>query len=299
MGRIFILSLLLLSIVFTGCSSRDAITVDGEGIPKEIFNLALKERLESHKAMNLKANEAAIRRSVADELIGETLLIKEAKTRKITVADSELQEAIAAQRGSRSEKEFIDDLKRSGISYEIFQKRMRDRILITKLLNELVRENSITEEEMRSFYKNSPVPFLKPERVFVKVLQVNTEDEAKKAIHDIRRGEDFDAVSARLVKEQKASATDYGWIEPDVFSKEIADSMKAARLNQAYGPFKGKDNSYYIFRIKDRQPSRVLSYDEAKAQIKNMLISQKRDDAAARIIVENRKKAKIKYNIKV
>lgn len=296
---LIIFFLLLLSLSFFGCGSRDAITVDGEGIPMEVFNLILKERLASHRSMNLKVNEAAIRKSVAEELIGEMLLIKEAKSRGITVSEPELQEAIAARRGKRNEKEFVEELRKSGISYEIFQKRIRDGILITKLLNEMVKDNSVTEDEMRSFYRNSPVPLLKPERVFVRVLQINSEEEAVKAVREIRKGGDFDALSGRLAKEQKAAATDYGWVEPDLFSKDIADSMKTARLNQVYGPIKGRDNTYYIFKIKDKEPSMVLSFDEARAQIRNILLQQKRSEAAARIVTENRKKAKIRYNIKV
>lgn len=290
--------LLLLSISISGCS-RDAIVVDGEGIPKSLFDLALKERLDSHKSMNIKVNEAAIKKSVAEELIGEALLVKEAKARKITVSETELKEAIALQRGNKTEKEFKEKLKKSGVPYDIFQKRIKDRIMITKLLNGLVKGDSITEEEMRSFYKGSPVPFLRPERDLVKVLQLNSEEEAKRVMKDIREGADFDILCGRLVKEQKASATDYGWIEPDVFSKEIAEAMKSARLNQVYGPFKGRDNSYYIFKIKERQPSRVLSYDEARDRIRDMIIMQKRNEAAANIIMKNRERVKIKFNIKV
>lgn len=299
MRRLSIWLLLLPIFSFFACSSRDAITVDGEGIPKELYSLVLKERIESHKSINLKVNEMAIKKSVAEELIGEALLVKEAKARGMAVTESELKDALASQRGNRTEKEFIEELRKSGIAYDIFQKRIRDRILINKLLNELVKETAITEDEMRLFYKNSPVPFLKPEKAFVKVLQLFSEDEAKKAMEEIRKGGDFDAISSNLIKEQKASATDYGWIEPDVFSKEIADSMKSARLNHAYGPFKGRDGTYYIFKVKDRQPSRVLSFDEAKPQIRNMMVSQKRVEVATRIVTDNRKKAKIKYNIKV
>lgn len=300
MGRFFlILSLFLLCLNFLGCTSRDAIIVDGEGIPKEVYSVILKERIESHKSMNLTVNEAAIKKSVIEELIGEALLVKEAKAKGFSVTESEVKDAISAQRGIKGEKEFIEELRKSGIPYEIFQKRIKNHLLIKKLLYELVKEDTVTEEEMSSFYKNSPVPFLKPEKAFVKVLQLSSEEDAKKAIEEVRDKGDFDTVSSRLVREQKASATDYGWIEPDAFSKEIADSMKSARLNHAYGPFKGRDGTYYIFNVKERQPSKVLSFDEAKMQIRNMLISQKRTKVATRIVTENRGKAKIKYNIKV
>lgn len=286
----------LLFIFLYGCS-RDAITVDGEGISKEVYNAVLKERTEAHKSMGLKFDEKALRRSVADELIAEVLLLKEARSRKIEVKEDEVKKVIETMRGNKKEEEFIKEIKKTGLSYDTFKRRVRNRLLISKLMEELVKDDSVTEKDMMEFYKKSQVPFLKPEAVFVKIVQINTEADAKAAMEEIKKGADFDKLADRLLKENKASVTDYGWLNPDTISKEIGTAMKTAKLNQAYGPYKGKDNAYYIFRIKNREASRVLSFDEAKPQIKAMILQQRRQELMAHLVDINRKKAKIKYNI--
>jgi len=73
--------------------------------------------------------------------------------------------------------------------------------------------------------------------------------------------------------------------------------MKTAKIDQVYGPYKGKDNSYYLFKIKKREASKVLSFEEAKPQIKAMMLQQRRQELMAHLVDVNRKKAKIKYNI--
>ncbi len=288
--------LLFLFTFLYGCS-RDAITVDGEGISREIYDAVVKERIEAHKALGLKVDEKALKRSVADELIAEVLLLKEAKSRKIAVADEDLKKTIDAMRGSKKDEEFRKEVKKTGLSYETFQKRVKNRLIIARLMEELIKEDSVTEKDMMEFYKKSQVPFLKPESVFVKIIQLNNEADAKAAMEAIKKGEDFDKLADRLLKEDKASVTDYGWLNPDTISKEIGTAMKTAKLNQVYGPYKGKDNAYYLFRVKNREASRVLSFNEAKPQIKAMILGQRRQELMAHLVDINRKKAKIKYNI--
>lgn len=295
MKRIGFVLLLFFTFLY-GCS-RDAITVDGEGISREIYNAVVKERMEAHKSLGLKFDEKALKRSVADELIAEVLLLKEAKSRKIDVKDEELKKTIDAMKGNKKDEEFRKEVKKTGLSYETFQKRVKNRLIISKLMEELIRDDSVTEKDMMEFYKKSQVPFLKPESVFVKIVQLNNEADAKTAMEAIKRGEDFDKLADRLLKENKASVTDYGWLSPDTISKEIGTAMKTAKLNQVYGPYKGKDNAYYLFRVKNREASKVLSFNEAKPQIKAMILQQRRQELMAHLVDVNRKKAKIKYNI--
>jgi parvulin-like peptidyl-prolyl isomerase len=286
----------LISLFLSACS-RDAITVDGEGISKEVYNAVVKERIEAHKTMGLKFDEKALKRSVADELIAEVLLLKEARARKIEVKDDEVKKAIDAMRGDRKEEDFRKEIKKTGLSYETFKRRVRNRLMISKLMEELVKDSSVTEKDMMEFYKKSQVPFLTPESVFVKIIQVNNEADAKSAMEAIKKGEDFDKIADKLLKENKAFVTDYGWLNPDTISKEIGTAMKTAKIDQAYGPYKGKDNSYYLFKIKKREASKVLPFEEAKPQIKAMILQQRRQELMAHLVDINRKKAKIKYNI--
>lgn len=289
----------LIALLFAAGCGKNAITVDGEAVSKELFEHTLKERIDAHKAMNLKVDEKAVRKSVADELVAEAILIKEARNRKITVPDDELQKTVAAMRAGKSEQEFIDGLKKSGITYNLYLSRVKNRMILTRLMSDLVKDDSVTEEQLREFYTKSQVPLLKPEKVFVKILQLNAEADAKAATERLKKKEDFDKVSADLVKSGKASATDYGWLQPDTVSKEMGTAMKTAKLNLVQGPYKAKDGSYYFFRVKERQASQPVPFEEAKDQIKATLLNQRRQEAALQIVESVKKKAKIQYKVPV
>ncbi|MGD1075203.1 MAG: peptidyl-prolyl cis-trans isomerase [Thermodesulfovibrionales bacterium] len=294
MRKLRVVSVLLL-IFATGCA-KDAITVDNQGISKELFNYVVRERIQAHKAMNLTVDEKALRKSVSDELIAEALLVEEAKAKNISVSEDELQKTLATIRGNKSEKDFKDEIKKSGISYDLFVKKLKNRLLVSKLMNTVVKDDSITPPMIEEFYKNSQVPLLKPEKDFVRIIEFGDEATAKEAMEKLTKGEDFDALANDLVKSGKASATDYGWLEPQTLSKEISEAMRIAKLNTVYGPLKGNEG-YYMFRIKDRQNSGVLSLEEATPQIKNILLNQMRQAIASQIIQNRKKTAQIKINV--
>lgn len=295
----FLIVLGALVLITAGCG-KSAITVDGEGVSKEVFNAALKQRLAAHKGLNAKVDEQAIRKSVTDELVAELLLTKEAKAKKLSVADEEVQRAVQQMRGNRSDTDFREEVKKTGISYELFLSRLKTQILISKLMDSLVPEDSLKEEDMKEFYSKSQIPFLKPEKVLVKILQITAEADAKEATEKLKKGEDFDKLADSLAKSGKASSTDYGWLEPDTLpSRELAAALKNSRPNLVQGPFKGRDGSLYIFRIKERQASQVLSFEEAKPRVKATMLSQRRQELAGHIIESTKKKVKIKINIPV
>ncbi len=292
------LGMLIFLILFSIGCEKAAITVDGEKISMKEFEQALNERKEGHKAMGLKVDETALKRSVADELVANLLLMREARARKIGITEDELKKTVDAIRGAKSDKEFREDLKKSGVTYDIFMKRVRERLVISKLMSELIKDDSVTEDDMKNFYKKSEIPFLKPERVYVKIMEIRNEEDAKKSMEDLRKGADFDKLADELLKTGKAFVTGYDWLEPDTISKEIGTAMKTAKLNTPYGPYKGRGGSFYIFRITRKEPSKVLTYEEAKPQIKSLILDQRRRELQAHLVDVQRKKAKIKYNIK-
>lgn len=283
--------------VFAGCS-RSAITVDNEQISKEVFDLALKERMNSHKGVNAKVNEAAVKKAVVDEMVAQALLVEEAKAKKISVTDEEVKKTIADARGPVSEAQFQEELKKKGVAYKAVVDKVRSNLIVYKLMTSLVKEDSITDSEMESLYKSSPVPFMKPERVFVAILQINTQGYAQTAVSELKKGEEFEKVAKKVTDSSAGFATDYGWIDPDTLpTKELSLALKNAKTNVFSGPYKGSDGSYYLFKVKERQAAEVMRFEDAKPRIKNMLLSRKRQEIAARIVENGKKKARIKINV--
>ncbi|MBI5740774.1 MAG: peptidyl-prolyl cis-trans isomerase [Nitrospirae bacterium] len=285
--------LMLLLFAATGCT-KSAITVDNEKISKELFDITLKERLSIHKT----ADREAVKKAVTDELIAHALLVREAKAKKISVKDEEVRKTIEGMRGDMTEQEFKEGLKKREMPYNIFQDRVKSALLISKLMTSLVKDDSVTEEEMRDFYQRRPVPFLQSEQEFVKILEVRNESDAGKAAAELKKGADFDILAKNMSDSGSASVTDYGWLDPDTLpSRELASELKTAGLNVFSGPHKGKDGAYYFFKIKERRGPRELPFEEVKPLIKTNLLNKKRQELTANIIEAGRKTVRIKIDI--
>jgi parvulin-like peptidyl-prolyl isomerase len=287
---------LMLFFLIAGCA-KSAITVDDVKISKEVFNIALKERLAAHKAMNIKVDEKAVRKAVADELIAQSLLVKEAKEKGVAVTNEEVQKMIDSIKGGATEQQFRDVLRKKGMPENIFRDRVKDNLFVSKLLVSLVKDDSVTEEEMKNFYEESPSSFMSPGKEFVKVLQIKNESATKRIADELKKGADFDALGERKTKSGNVVASDYGWIDPDMLPPgDVASAMKTAKLNVVSGPYKGADGAFYFFKIKKRQSARILPYEEVKMQIRNMLLGRKRQEVARNIVAAGRKNAKIVIN---
>jgi hypothetical protein len=252
--------------------------------------------MQQHKTMDAKVDEAVIKKSVADELVAEILIAKAAAEKNIAVTDADVQKTVQEMRGKKSEQEFKDEVQKAGMPYNIFLQRVKSQMIVSKFLAEMVKEDAVTDEDIKEFYSKNRDALFSPKKVFVKILQLKDEAEAKNIEEKLKKGENFDSLADSLAKSGKAQTTDYGWLEPGFLSKEIADAMATAALNTAQGPYKGKDGTYYFFKLKERSRE-ALSLNDAKPQVKNMILAKKRQELATHLVEVQKKKAKIEVNL--
>lgn len=282
--------------VFCGCS-KPAAVVNGEEISMKTYKMALDENKQQHALPGKEVKESQLKDAVIQQLIGERLLVQAAKEKDVKVSDEEVAAEYDRMVTAIGRSEFEKRLKEKGISTEEFRGRLRDQLLVKKFIESLVPEDKVTEEDMKEFYKETPKMFIHPVRVFVRLIQTTTEDEAKGVMAELEgKGADFDAVADRLMKEKKAVVTDYGWTEPGFYSPEIAEALKDIKKGAFGGPFKGKEG-FYILKVKDKKSETPMTFQEARDQIKNMILNEQRQAAVSHLITERKKKAAIKINI--
>ena len=297
-GRAFAAaSVFLLCFFFVfGCTKKPAATVNGEPITEEMVSLALGERVSEHGSQGVNVDKEPLRRAVIEQLIAEKLLLQGARELKIAAADAEIDAEINAMKKAVGEDAFKKGLKAKGLTIDGFRKTLRNRITILKFIDNLVPVGSVKEEEIRSYYATSTVPFLKPESVEVRFIQTATEDEARAIMKELRSGKiSFDSLADSLDKEKKAITSDYGWTKTDFFGPEIAAGLKNLKKGAYGGPYKGKD-AYFILCVRDRQPQRPETLDEAKEKISNTLLERKRQGAVAHWVADRRAKGKVVLN---
>ena len=282
--------------LFSACS-KPAATVNGKKISKETLEMHLKERVAEHKGQNITIDDKKLRESVLQELISERISLDEAAARGITASDADADKEINAIKQRFGDETFQKSLKEKGLTLDAFRRRVKEKIVLGRFVETFAKEGDVTEMEISDRYKNSPKPFLKPARVNMKIVEFQSEEAARSAEEDLKKANaDFDRYADQLGKDNKANVTDYGWVSPEFFSPSMAASIKALKEGQYGGPYKGQ-KSFYLVRVKGREPEGIAKYDEVKDMIRNMLLQQKRMDAYLKWLEQKRSTSKIVTSI--
>ncbi len=295
--NVVILAVLIL-VPFIGACTKPAATVDGKAISREKVDLHMKERLQEHKLQTDSVNQKMMKDAIVQELIDEQLAVNEAAVKGIIVGNSEVDKEIDALKKRIGEEQYQKALKDKGLTAESYRNRMRERMTLDRFIESLVKPDDISDQEMQDFYTNSSKPFLRPARVYMKIVEFQAEEAANAAVEEMKNTKaSFDDYADKLAAEKKASVTDYGWVNPEFFSPSMASSIKSLKVGQQGGPYKGQ-TGFYLVRVKERQNEGVSSFEEVKETIRKMLLQQKRSEAYMSWIAEKRKTAKIVINIK-
>jgi parvulin-like peptidyl-prolyl isomerase len=294
--RIISLMIAVSLLFFAGCT-KPAAVVNGEKIDKKTFDQRLNEKIQRHKDLGVSFAEDRLKNAVLQELIAEVLIMEAAAEKGINISEDEVSSQIESMKSSTGEEDFNKRLKEKGLALESLKKRTRNEMIMSKFVESLADNDAVSEQEVRDFYNNSSKPFIKPGRVFIKLIEFKGEESAREVLERMENeGIKFDDIAGVLSREQKAIVSDYGWVNPDVFSPSISGAIKNLEPGEYGGPYKGR-KGVFLIRIKDREEETVAKFEEVRDEIWRTLIAQKRQAALAHLIAERKRKAVIKINI--
>ncbi|RPI34548.1 MAG: hypothetical protein EHM54_09440, partial [Nitrospiraceae bacterium] len=207
---------------------------------------AVKELQKDEQRSIYKKNEAAF----LETLINVKLQLQEARNAGIKVSDGELQEAIEGikKKYSMSDSAFRDSLKAEGISYEEYRKRLRDQIIISKLVNMQIRSKIvITDEDINKFaaenkrvlentesYKISQI-LLKKQK---DVESSKIEEKAGDLLRKLEQGESFADVARQYSEDPSSNAGgDLGFLKKSELNSDFLDVISKMKPGDISKPF--------------------------------------------------------------
>ncbi len=282
---------------FTGCS-RPPATVNGKKIDKATFELHLKEKMQDHKMQNASPDINKLKNAVIQELISERLILDEAEKQGIKATDEEIGAQIDSMKKAMGEEAFSKALNDKGLTIDSLKKRTREKMILARFVDIIVKDETVDDDEISEHYKSSSKPFMKPARVLMKMIEISSEADARSVAAEMQEKKiSFDELAKKLDEQKKAVVSDYGWVNPDFFSPELAKAAREMKPGEHGGPYKGQKN-YFFIRVKEREKESVASFQDVKDEIGTMLLEQKRQAAVAHWIAEKKKTAKIEINIK-
>lgn len=288
--------LLALMLLLPGCSQPVAM-VNGRPVDNKTYELLVKERAKKAGHQLTAPDLKKLKEGVIDSLITEALMLEEAARQGIAVTDEEAAKEVEEIRKSMGDATLTKTLKDKGMSPDMFRKRTKEKMLISRVTESLLSREKVSDEEVRRSYTDSPRPFLKPVKVLMNMIELGTEEAAAAIMSDMRaKKADFDEVAKRLAGEQKANVSGYGWVNPEVFSPGLSLAVRNLKNGQYGGPYKGKDK-YYLVKVMDREKESIASFDEMKDSIRSTLLEEKRQMAFAHWVEQKRSQAKIEVHL--
>ncbi len=233
----------LLGAVPLAALAQNAAIVNGKPVPKARMDV-LAQQL------------AAAGRPVTPEMQGQ--LREEVITREVFMQEAQKQ-------GLDSTEDYKNQLELA-----------RQAILIRQLFETYRKTNTVSDADAQAEYDKFAAANSGKEFKARHIL-VETEDQAKKILADLKKGAKFEDIAKKQSKDPGSGANggDLDWASPSSFVPEFSEAMvKLNKGEMTQTPVKTQFG-YHIIRVDDIRQAQLPKFEEVKPQIVQQLQQQR------------------------
>ena len=164
--------------------------------------------------------------------------------------------------------------------FKAMMERARKDILAQLAINSVLKDITVTDEEMQAFYKENPQHFEKGETVHAKHILVDSEEKAQDIMNKITAGDIYfeDAAKEFSSCPSNVQGGDLGEFGKGQMVPEFDQAVFAAEVGKVVGPVKTQFG-YHLIKVEDKKDASVTPFDEVKEQIRANLLQQKQNQA--------------------
>lgn len=231
-------------LVAAPAAAQNAAVVNGKAIPSARVDEFVK-MLEAQG----REDTPELRKHVRDELIVRELFVQEAD-----------------KRGLSKDKDVKQQLE-----------QLRQDVLIRALIANELKKSPISEKEVKAEYDRLVKDTANGNREYkARHILVENEDEAKKIIDSLKKGEKFE----ELAKQSKdpgsgANGGDLGWNTPETFVKEFSDGMVALKKGEYTDKPIKSQFGYHVIMLDDVRDAEPPAFEQIRPQLQQQLERQK------------------------
>ena len=158
---------------------------------------------------------------------------------------------------------------------------MRSDVLATKLRTEVTKEaGDVGDDDVQAYYDQNEAQFSQPERRDLQVVVNKDQAKAQEALKRLQDGDSFKKVVKSLSTDPATKQQDGKLlgVAKGQQEKSLDTAVFEAKKDQLVGPIKTQQG-YYVFKVTRVTPASKQSLEQSKEGIKQLLISQKQQQA--------------------
>lgn len=239
-----------------------------------------------------------LRRRVLDDLVDRALLLQQARARSVVVGQDQVERAFLRIRNEYPGTHFDDMLAQERLSQGELKARLKDQLTVERLFHEEVFPRVRVEDaEVDRWYADHAAEFQEAEKVRVLQVVVASRDEAARVREQLRRDPAAFAEVARRasIAPEGKNGGDLGWIEhragfPEVF--EVCFTLPLNTLSEVTpSPY-----GFHLFKVVEKRPASRRALEQARAEIAERLLRDKRARAQEEYLSTLRSRASIQLD---
>jgi parvulin-like peptidyl-prolyl isomerase len=241
---------------------------------------------------------AELVQQVADELC----ILERAAELKLEVSNEEVNARLAQL---RQENHVPDDasfeamLKSAGLTLEGLKARLRDGILVQRLISREIGDLAITEEELRQRYEQEKGTFMIGERVHLEhiVMPVAADRSnleatlgtARRLVAAARASGDFKTLVEQEMAAGHGTGGDLGVVVAADLRPEVRNAVAALKAGEVSDPFTSSAG-VHVVQLLERIPPTPQPFAEVENQLRQQEMDQRYRSHLASVVTELKKR---------
>jgi peptidyl-prolyl cis-trans isomerase C len=224
-------------------AAKPVATVNGVAIPQSRMEFMVVQQ----QARGQPDSEQ-LRGMVRDELVNREILMQEAQRSGFT-RNAEVQTQL---------------------------EMMRQEVVVGAYLRDWARKNPVSDAEVQKEYDRAKTQHGDKEYKARHIL-VETEDQAKQLIAELKKGGKFDELASKNSKDPGSAQRggDLDWNVPATFDKMFSDAMvKLEKGKYTTEPVRTRFG-FHVIQLDDVRPAKFATLAEVKPRIQQMLVQNK------------------------
>ena len=207
-----------------------------------------------------------------------TLLLEYGREAGIRISPEELYGAVHELRAGYTPRAFEETLLRRCITFDEWQERLRQRLLVDKILHTVSETVPPPDSrEIRAYFDAHRDEFRSPAMVRFRQIVSGSREEAEHLLALLAEGDDMaDLARRHSIAPEAEHGGMVDWVARGCL-EESMDRVLFALAPGEDGPIVKTSYGFHIFRVEDRTPESTRRFAEVIPEIESRLYEQRRE----------------------